>query len=191
MGKAGPPKADFFEKNEPIISKPVSNHGWIAKYLGLFLLGILIQPILESLLYEFSIAHIKTIDRSSNFKYLMHMFSYSGQGEVPFFIYVAIWAYKFDNKRSWEARTFINFMVLCFMWTSFHMFALKSLFHGSRPYLDDISLADSTIMETCSAEFGSPSGHSILATQGFLQVFWYFSKSKKGFCGLMLWIFGI
>ena len=119
------------------------------------------------------------------------MFSYSGQGEVPFFIFVAIWSYKWNNKSSWEARTFINFMVMCYLWTSFHMYALKSLFHGSRPYLEDISLADSTIMETCSAEFGSPSGHSILATQGFLQVFWYFSKSKKGLFMVLLWTLGI
>lgn len=49
---------------------------------------------------------------------------------------------------------------------------LKPLFQGSRPFFDDISLADMSIND-CSAEFGNPSAHSILACHCIFTWLWF------------------
>lgn len=52
-------------------------------------------------------------------------------------------------------------------------YLLKPVFHMSRPYFDNISLGD-TILKDCSAEFGNPSAHSIMAGQSPLTFMWYY-----------------
>lgn len=73
---------------------------------------------------------------------------------------------------------------------------LKLLFQKSRPYFDDSSLGD-LHMHDCAAEFGNPSGHSILAASGPLTALWYFQRvfrdsfSRIGlkFLQIFVWLF--
>ncbi len=41
-------------------------------------------------------------------------------------------------------------------------YLIKPILAKSRPFFDDLSLGDTNIND-CSAEFGNPSGHSLLA----------------------------
>jgi membrane-associated phospholipid phosphatase len=54
------------------------------------------------------------------------------------------------------------------------MYLLKSFFHAPRPYFIDFELADKTLNETCSAEFGSPSGHSVGVSGPFTGIVAYY-----------------
>ena len=58
------------------------------------------------------------------------------------------------------------------------IFSLKSLFQASRPFFDDLSLADLGIHD-CSAEFGNPSAHSIMASLSALVALWYVQDHFK------------
>jgi len=80
----------------------------------------------------------------------------------------------------------------------FFCYSLKPIYHESRPFFDDITLGDMNIKD-CSAEFGNPSAHSILAGQIPLVLMWYyldtykdyFNKNKmlKNFLRVFVWTF--
>ena len=54
------------------------------------------------------------------------------------------------------------------------LFITKAMFHAGRPYLDNIELGDTTMHETVSAEFGCPSGHSIIVWSAIMYFYrWY------------------
>jgi membrane-associated phospholipid phosphatase len=61
---------------------------------------------------------------------------------------------------------------------SFLTLSVKLFFHGGRPYLENIELADMTLGEYTSAEFGMPSGHSISSSLHPFFIFYYFTWSE-------------
>ena len=81
---------------------------------------------------------------------------------------------------------------------------MKLYFHSGRPYLDNIELADLTLKEYTSAEFGMPSGHSVSSSCNPLFFFYYFCyyeykmywdkqfiKKALIFCGIIIYALSV
>ena len=137
-------------------------------------------PFLEQFLYDYSIDHIKYIkDIKTPFSdSVMQVFSILGIGEFWFFLMVFFWGFQWKNENSFESRYFMTFMLISYDISIFFMFVYKTYFHASRPYFDDIALADTNLVESCSGEFGNPSGHAIVSAQCGLALYFYFTNYK-------------
>ena len=99
----------------------------------------------------------------------MHIFSYTAEGDMFLFMYIAYWS--FGRK---DCYHYVNFTMCAALFSMGMMYIGKSFFHQSRPYFVDFELADKTINESCSAEFGSTSGHSVGCSGPFSCVVAYF-----------------
>jgi membrane-associated phospholipid phosphatase len=65
--------------------------------------------------------------------------------------------------------------MICFELNLHFLSLLKTVFHDSRPQFDEPSLAVINA-GVCAAEFGNPSGHTIIAAHFFLQTSLYFKE---------------
>ena len=91
----------------------------------------------------------------------MRFFSFVGDGDCYFYFIMVVWAYgKWDRNSNYLFET--DFLGMALMMGTTLCYILKSLFHKSRPFFDNITLGD-TVMKDCAAEFGNPSGHSLNA----------------------------
>jgi membrane-associated phospholipid phosphatase len=99
----------------------------------------------------------------------MHVFSYTAEGDLFLLLFILYWS--FGRK---DCYFYINFVMCTALFSMGMMYIGKSFFHQSRPYFIDFELADKTINESCSAEFGSPSGHSVGCSGPFTGVVSYF-----------------
>lgn len=61
----------------------------------------------------------------------------------------------------------------------FLLIFFKLSFHTTRPYFENIELADMTLNEYTSAEFGTPSGHSMMSIMNPLMIYYYFTRIKN------------
>jgi membrane-associated phospholipid phosphatase len=66
--------------------------------------------------------------------------------------------------------------MLCNSTPIFLIFVVKLICHSGRPYLNKIELADMTLHEYTSAEFGMPSGHSASSIMSPLMFYYYFTR---------------
>ena len=109
----------------------------------------------------------------------MHLFSDLGEGNPYFYAFVILWATN-KNTKYGNASYESNYLIFALVSATQMSYILKPTFHMSRPYFDNITLGD-TIMKDCSAEFGNPSGHSLLAGQTPLTVLWYYEQAYAKF----------
>ena len=102
------------------------------------------MPYFEQYLYDYSIEHIKYINtlKTPLSDTIIQAVSFLGIGEFWFFLMIFYWAFLFKNENSFEARYFINFIMISYNVSLFYMFVYKTYFHASRPYFDDFTLAD-------------------------------------------------
>ena len=91
----------------------------------------------------------------------MHFCSVYGDGAEFPMVYAAIGALNV-NMNKFNSLYLLNYLLQTMLIGAFFCYSLKSLFVESRPFFDDIRLADIGIKD-CSSEFGSPSAHSLLA----------------------------
>lgn len=135
---------------------------------------ILASPFLSELYYEKSKEHIVWVQQYKTpfFDSIMHLFSDLGEGNPYFYAFVILWATN-KNTKYGNASYEMNYFIMALVGATQMSYILKPTFHMSRPYFDNIDLGD-TIMKDCSAEFGNPSGHSLLAGQTPLTVLWYY-----------------
>ena len=112
------------------------------------------------MLYERSKQHIYFIqDHKTPFlDGYMQLFSFLGDGDFYYFVYVVIWASGVKSPRL-NCFYLFNYGVLNYLMVNNYNYIMKSFFNHSRPIFDDITLAD-TSMKDCATEFGNPSGHS-------------------------------
>jgi membrane-associated phospholipid phosphatase len=109
----------------------------------------------------------------------MQTMSYLGDGDLYFYTIVIVWSmgiWKPNVSSLYEANYFSLTLVMAVGLSNI----LKSVFHSSRPYFDDILLGD-TVMRDCAAEFGNPSGHSLLAVSFCLNILWFYHDQYKDF----------
>lgn len=85
---------------------------------------------------------------------------YGDGGEFPN-IYILIGALNV-NRNKFNSLYIMNYLLQTMLIGAYFCLSLKVFFISSRPFFDDISLADLGIKD-CSAEFGNPSAHSLLA----------------------------
>ena len=92
----------------------------------------------------------------------MYIFSDIGEADNLYFIIVIIWLMNYNSKTVTQQyiTSYLSFSIVV---TIVMMFFLKPMFGHSRPFLDDISLADTSYLD-CPGEFGSPSGHALNTT---------------------------
>ena len=69
----------------------------------------------------------------------------------------------------------MNYLLQTMLMGAYFTYSLKSLFVSSRPFFDDITYADLEIYD-CSAEFGSPSAHSLLAFLTIPLLLWHYME---------------
>lgn len=86
---------------------------------------------------------------------IMQLFAVLGDGE--FFFFIGTSCFVFGDPIDFVYLTF------CFLVNLHWANMLKPLFHHSRPYYDDLSLAPEPEAHNCSGEFGSPSSHALMA----------------------------
>lgn len=67
-----------------------------------------------------------------------------------------IWAFMGEGRYH-----YINLFEFNMSTTFLLMFWLKTYFHAGRPYMEDVTLADTSMHELAACEFGLPSGHSM------------------------------
>lgn len=137
----------------------------------IILCAILAQvPYLHEFLYEGSKLHIKQILLFKNpvFDVIMRVLSFLGDGDTCYLYCVGVWAMgrNTKNRSSYYESMFLSVTLSI---SASVNYLLKSLFHKSRPLFDDITLADTT-MKDCAAEFGNPSGHSLMSTSVYLSI---------------------
>ena len=149
-------------------------------YCSILLVILCSVPAFEWLLYSFSIEHIKSIkpfrDQYTLTTQIIHMFSYAAEGLVLFMILLMYWSITCIYSLE-KATRFVNFSCIALFQAGNFLFMLKIIFHHSRPYLDNFTLADTNIKElSCSAEFGNPSGHMLTSTHLVLSMYWYITK---------------
>ena len=106
----------------------------------------------------------------------MHLLSYSADGITQVVLNLAIWAW--DLK---DDNYFINLFWFNATFMYVVLYITKALFHAGRPYLDDIELGDTTMSETVSAEFGCPSGHSILVWSSVFNLLRWYTEDRELF----------
>ena len=135
------------------------------------------NPIFTHYLYDVSKDHIEWIDKNIRcpaLTWYMHFCSvYGDGGEFPT-LYVIIGALNI-NKGSFNSLYLMNYFMHTTIMGAYMTFALKPLFIASRPFFDDVKYADMGIKD-CSAEFGNPSAHSLLATQTIPILLWQFQE---------------
>lgn len=139
-------------------------------------LCLLVNP-LHDLLYDHTIDYIRWLQprKTPALDYLMYAFSIIGEADNLFLIIVLIWALNYNSK-SLTQQYAVNYLSISLVVTTVMMFFLKPLFGHSRPFLDDISIADTYYLD-CPGEFGSPSGHALNTTAFLLVLMWfYFEK---------------
>ena len=134
---------------------------------------LMLIPVLESTFKEPSNVHIENIQkwRPSWFVKIMHFCSYSGDFDLWWAFAFLYWGIsKSKNRTDW-----VNQFLLCNSTSIFIVHMVKLIFHSGRPYLDKIELADLTLHEYTSAEFGMPSGHSTSSIMNPLIFYYYFT----------------
>lgn len=93
-------------------------------------------------------------------------------GDGDFYFFTGALFYVFGNPIDFV------YLTICLItgthWSNF----LKPLFRHSRPYYDDLKLAPDQEIGNCSGEFGSPSGHALMAGQ-WIVTFLLFVHSRK------------
>lgn len=124
----------------------------------------ILNPLLSHILYEKSKDHIRWLDqyRTPTLTWYMHFCSIYGDGGDFPNIYVLIGAMNI-NKGRFNSLYLMNYLLQTMLIGAYFCYSLKVFFISSRPFFDDISYADLGIKD-CSAEFGNPSAHSLLAT---------------------------
>lgn len=131
-------------------------------------------PFLHELLYERTKDHIRWIQpyKTPIMDKYMRLVSALGDGPPYFYILVLNWA---TGRRTKTHSSMYEIIFLTFTLELGMQFCyvLKLLYHKSRPYFDDISLGD-IVMRDCAAEFGNPSGHSILVASFPLTALWFY-----------------
>lgn len=151
----------------------------IKSYLFKLLCILILTPFLKYLLYEPTknyidvIRHLKTRPKDI----VMHYLSYSGDAETWVVLTLLVWAWDLKDN-----NYFINLFWFNLTYMFIILYITKSLFHAGRPYLDNIELGDSTINENVSAEFGCPSGHSIIVWSTVFNLLrWYTEIREAGY----------
>jgi len=91
----------------------------------------------------------------------MYLYSDLGAGE-PYYVLIVLFWSKSKNTKLENSQYTANYLMSCFFVGLFFCYSLKPIYHESRPFFDDITLGDMNIKD-CSAEFGNPSAHSIMA----------------------------
>lgn len=142
----------------------------LTMYIISFCLILASVPYMHEALYDWSKMHIKQILLFKNpvFDLVMRTLSFLGDGDTCYLYIVFIWALGRHTKHSssyYEAM----FLSIILSTSATVNYLLKSVFHKSRPLFDDITLADTT-MKDCAAEFGNPSGHSMLSTSVYMAI---------------------
>jgi len=129
---------------------------------------------MAELMYERSKDHIEWLQpyKQPWLDSIMHLLSFLGQGDPYAYFFIFIWALKINNKNA-NSQYEINYFMISLFAGMNVSYLLKPVFHMSRPYFDNISLGD-TILKDCSAEFGNPSAHSVMAGQSPLTFMWYY-----------------
>jgi membrane-associated phospholipid phosphatase len=82
------------------------------------------------------------------------------------------------------------YLSICLLYSLHWGNFLKPLLHDSRPYYDDITLAEHE-SGNCSGEFGNPSGHAFIAAM-FIPTFLLLLREKK--CKIFedhTWLFNV
>ena len=154
---------------------PVNDYKYeLINYTLVFLTLILLAPALKQLLYEPSKDWMRAI---APYKHpwvtsLMQLFATLGDGE--FFFFIGAMFYVFGNP------TDFVYLTLCFLVNLHWANVLKPLYHHSRPYYDDLSLAPEKEVGNCSGEFGSPSSHALMAGQ-FIPTILLFIRGRSWF----------
>ena len=107
------------------------------------------------------------------------MFSFIGDGDFYFYFIMVIWSLgKWNNESNYMYET--NYLSMALLMGTSLSYILKSLFHHSRPFFDDLALGD-TVMKDCACEFGNPSGHSLNATQFTVTIILLYTHVYKSF----------
>ena len=109
----------------------------------------------------------------------MRFFSFVGDGDLYFYAIMAVWAQGKWNKDSnylFEA----DYLGMSLMMGVTLCYILKSMFHKSRQYFDNLSLGD-TVMKDCACEFGNPSGHSLNAVQFTMSIIFLYTHIYRDF----------
>jgi len=105
----------------------------------------------------------------------MHLLSTLGEGDPYFYYFVVCWAI---NKKSRYGNSAYeaNYFIFAFLTATLICYIFKPFFHMSRPYFDNLDLGDKKIND-CSAEFGNPSGHSVLTAQTCTTLVLYYEQA--------------
>ena len=159
----------------------INHQSKIYNYLAVLGLIMAQAPFLHDLLYERSKEHILWLQqyKTPQLDSFMQTMSYLGDGDLYFYIIVIIWSLgRWNPKTSslYEA----NYFSLTFVMSQGLSNILKGVYHSSRPFFDNILLAD-TDMRDCAAEFGNPSGHSLNAVGVCLTILWFYHDLYKDF----------
>lgn len=101
----------------------------------------------------------------------MHFCSYTGDVDPWWMIAFFYWGFSQSKMRT----DFVNQFLIANSMPIWLTFSIKLTFHASRPYQNKIELADLTLKEYVSAEFGNPSGHSMSSIANPLFFYYYFT----------------
>jgi len=109
----------------------------------------------------------------------MYLYSDLGTGEPYYVMFVLFWGRNINSKLENSFYT-MNYFLQSFFIGLFFCYSLKPIYGESRPFFDDITLGDMNIKD-CSAEFGNPSAHSILAAQIPLIMMWFYLDTYRDY----------
>lgn len=148
-------------------------HFWIVFSYLLVAFGLIATaPTLKQLLYEPSKEWIRALApyRRPWLNQLNHLFADLGDGDFFFFVGCMFFVLN-------DPVDFV-YLTMCFLYSLHWGNFLKPLFHHSRPYYDDITLAETQDTGSCSIEYGNPSGHAYMAGL-FIPLFLLTVRDKK------------
>ena len=140
------------------------------RYIVTIIVILLSAPFLRELLYERSKDLIRALVpyRQPWITSIMQFYSVLFDGEYIVVFCGVMLSLGF-------AKDYI-YLMICFNLNLHFLSLLKTVYHDSRPQFDEPSLA---VMNegVCAAEFGNPSGHTILAAHFFVQASLYYKES--------------